>query len=94
MHRWRMPIEPITVDLSTYDHVTICTPIWAFSLAAPVREFCHQAAGKIKAADYVLVHHTGGQYKSVTEEMDSLLGITHTADVNVCCRKGTFKICK
>ena len=94
MHRWAMPIEQVTVDLSTYDHVTICTPVWAFSLASPVREFCKQSAGKIKAADYVLVHHTKGQYKSVAAEMDDLLGIPHTSSVSVQCRMGTFKICK
>lgn len=94
MHRWAMPIEQVTVDLSTYDHVTICTPVWGFSLASPVREFCKQSAGKIKAADYVLVHHTKGQYKSVAAEMDDLLGIPHTSSVSVQCRMGTFKICK
>lgn len=74
--------------------MTICTPIWAFSLAAPVREFCKQTAGKIKAVDYVLVHHTKGQYESVAREMDRLLGIAHGSCVNVCCRKGVFSICK
>ena len=92
IHRWAMPIEQVTVDLSTYDHVTICTPVWVFSLASPVREFCKQSAGKIKAADYVLVHHTKGQYKSVAAEMDDLLGIPHTSSVSVQCRMGTFKI--
>ena len=92
MHRWPMPIEPIAIDLSAYDHVTICSPIWVFSLASPVREFCRQAAGKIKAADYVLVHHTKGNYESVAAEMDTLLGITHTASASVCCRMGRFRI--
>ena len=94
MHRWAMPIEPLAVDLRSFDHVTICTPIWAFSLAAPVREFCQQAAGKIKAVDYVLLHHTKGKYESVAQEMDRLLGIPHSSCVNVCCRKGTFSLCK
>lgn len=94
MHRWAMPIEPVPLDLTAYDHVTICTPIWVFSLASPVREFCKQAAGKIKAVDYVLVHHTKGQYESVAAEMDRLLGIPHTAIVNVRCRMGAFEICK
>ena len=94
MHRWAMPIQPLSVDLSEYEHVIVCTPIWAFSLASPMREFCRQAAGKIKAVDYVLVHHTKGQYESVSREMDSILGITHRSCVNVCCRKGVFSICK
>lgn len=29
MHRWPMPIEPVTLDLAAYDHVTICAPIWS-----------------------------------------------------------------
>ena len=94
MHRWPMPIQPLDVDLAAYDHVTICTPIWVFSLASPVREFCRQAAGKIKAADYVLVHHTAGRYASVAAEMDSLLGIRHTSSVSVRCRTGAFEICE
>ena len=93
MHRWSMPIEPLTVDPGAYDHVTICSPIWVFSLASPVREFCRQAAGKIKATDYVLVHHTKGKYESVATEMDRLLGITHIASVSVQCRMGKFEIC-
>ena len=94
MHRWAMPIQPVTVDLTAYDHVTICSPIWVFSLASPVREFCRRAAGKIKAVDYVLVHHTKGNYASVAAEMDRLLGVTHRSCVNVCCRTGTFEICE
>lgn len=94
MHRWAMPIEPLTVDPGAYDHVTICSPIWVFSLASPVREFCRQAAGKIKAADYVLVHHTKGKYESVAAEMDRLLGIPHTASVSMQCRMGKFEICR
>ena len=94
MHRWAMPIEPAAVDLSAYDRVTICTPIWVFSLASPVREFCRQAAGKIKEADYVLVHHTKGKYEAVAAEMDRLLGITHSTSVSVRCHTGAFEICK
>lgn len=90
MHRWMMPILPDVPDLSAYAHVTICTPIWVFSLAAPVRTFCAQAAGRIREADYILVHHTGGQYRAVAAEMDRLLGLAHTACTNVRCRMGTF----
>ncbi|MGN1094829.1 MAG: hypothetical protein ACI4QR_00415, partial [Eubacteriales bacterium] len=94
MHRWSMPIEGLPVDLNAYEHVTICSPIWVFSLASPVREFCRQAAGKIKETDYILVHHTKGKYEAVAKEMDRLLGVTHTASVSVKCRMGAFDICK
>ena len=91
MHRWAMPIQPLTLDLSAYDHVTICAPIWVFALAAPVRAFCRQAAGQIREADYLLVHHTGGVYANAAAEMDSLLGIAHTGLRSIQCRMGTFK---
>lgn len=90
MHRWEMPIEPITVDLSKFDHVTVCSPIWVFNLAAPMRSFCKQAHGKIKEADYILVHHNKSDYKNAAEEMDGLLGIKHTKLTSFFCREGRF----
>ena len=91
MHRWDMPIEPIPADLSAYTHVTICSPIWDFSLAAPVRSFCRQASGKIREADYILVHHTGGRYEAVAREIDRLLGLRRTGLRNIRCRVGNFR---
>lgn len=91
MHRWDMPIEEIKIDLSEYSHVTVCSPVWVFALCAPMRAFCKKASGKIKEADYVLVHHTGGKYESVAEEMDTLLNLKRTYVREVCCRKGEYK---
>ena len=91
MHHWEMPIEPISVNLSAYSHVTICSPIWVFHLAATVRAFCRQARGNIREVDYILVHHTSGRYESAAREMDRLLGITHTALHSFRCRTGTYK---
>lgn len=90
MHRWGMPIAPIEVDLTAYSHVTICTPIWVFALAAPIREFCRLASGKIREADYIVVHHTKGKYENAAKEMDALLGISHTAFQSIQCRIGKF----
>lgn len=91
MHRWAMPIEPVSVDLMRYDHVTICSPIWVFALAAPVRSFCQQASGKIKEVDYILVHHQNSRYENAAQEMDALLGINHTKLRSVRCREGVFR---
>ncbi len=90
MHRWDMPIKTPDIDLSSFDHVTICSPIWVFALAAPVRSFCRQAAGKIREADYFLVHHQNSVYSGAAREMDSLLGITGTGLRSVRCRVGTY----
>ena len=91
MHRWEMPVEALPEDLSSYDRVTICSPIWVFSLCAPVRGFCRAAAGKIKQADYVLVHFTPGKYEGAAAEMDRLLGLTHTALTDVQCHMGRIR---
>lgn len=90
MHHWAMPIEPISVDLTAYNHVTICSPIWVFALAAPVRAFCQAAAGQVKEVDYILVHHNNSPYENAAQEMDALLGLHRTGLRSVCCRKGRY----
>lgn len=91
MHRWGMPTEPVKADLSSFGHVTICSPIWVFSLSSPIRQFCKMSAGKIKSADYILLHYTNGMYENAANEMDSLLGIKRSGLRSIRCRLGKFK---
>lgn len=88
MLRRPMPIEPLGIDLSAYDHVTLCSAIWVFSLSAPMREFCEQAAGKLREADYILVHFTRGRYEKTADTMDKLLGLRRTQYTDIRCRAG------
>lgn len=90
MHCWDMPIEPFPGKLQSFLHVTICAPVWVFALAAPVRSFCRQAAGQIRSADYILVHHQKSSYENAAREMDRLLGITGTTLRSVQCREGVY----
>lgn len=92
MHKGEMPIEPLSVHLSDYDQVTICTPIWVFSVAAPMRSFCAQAAGSIRQADYILVHYQSCPYAHAADEMDRLLGLKRTGLRSVRCRKGQYRV--
>ena len=91
MHRWPMPIEPVSVDLASYDHVTLCSPIWVFALSSPMRAFCQAAKGQIREADYILVHHTHGRYENAVREMDELLGIQHTGFQSYRCHLGRMQ---
>ena len=91
LHRWAMPIKEIDIDLEKYESVTICSAIWAFSLSAVTRAFCLAAKGKIKSADYILVHHTNGIYEKAADEADELLGIKRSSLRSVRCRTGKFK---
>lgn len=90
MHRWAMPIEDIGVQFEKYDHVTVCSPVWVFNLCAPMREFCKKASGRIRSADYILVHHQKSLYANAADEMDRLLGLKDTPAVSVCCREGRY----
>jgi len=88
MHRWQMPIEPIRVDLEKYEKVIICTPIWVFQLCAAMRSFCAQASGRIRHAEYVLVHFQRARYENACREMDELLGIQRQKACSICVRQG------
>ena len=90
MHRRAMPIEDIGVQLEKYDHVTVCSPVWVFNLCAPMREFCKKASGRIRSADYILVHHQKSLYANAADEMDRLLGLKNTPADSVCCREGRY----
>ena len=89
MHRWEMPIETPNINLPSYEHVTICAPIWVFALAAPVRTFCRSAKGRIREVDYILVHHTRGLYDNAADEMDALLGLRRTHLTSIRCLSET-----
>ena len=91
MHRWAMPIEDIGVDLTEFDKVTVCSSIWVFDIAAPMRSFCEKSAGKIKRADYILAHHMGSRFENVAAEMDKLLGVKHEKLISVKTSVGKFK---
>ncbi len=88
MHRWDMPIEKTDIDLSSFDHVTLCSPIWVFHLSAPMRAFCRAAQGQIKEADYILTHFSPFRYKNAVLESDRLLGIRAEKAVSLCVRRG------
>ncbi len=91
MNRWEMPIEKIDIDLSSYDEVIVCAPIWVFSLAAPIRTFLKEANGKIKKISYILVHFTNGKYSKAVKTADALVGLQHNSSANVRCRASNFK---
>ncbi len=92
MLRKDMPIKNISVDLSVYEEVTICSPIWVFSVSSPVRSFLRHAKGKIKSINYIFVHYTNGNYQNVAKSADEIVGIKHNMLTNVRCRQGDFKV--
>jgi flavodoxin len=47
MRRRSTPIEAIDTDIKAVDLVVVGTPVWAFTVAPPVRAFLEQHAGEI-----------------------------------------------
>ena len=91
MHGWDMPIEPVTVPLASYRKVTLCAPVWVFGPAAPMRSFCRAANGKIRKADYILVHHLGVSFSSAADELDGLLGLRREHFTSLRCHVGKYR---
>ena len=89
MHHWPMEIEPI--DLSLYDSVTICTPIWVFRISAPIRALCINNKGKVKNVSYIINHFNPVTYKSAVKEMDELLSTKHINAISVTSRIGKIR---
>ena len=91
MHKWSMKLEKIHLDLTKYEKVTICTPIWVFGVSAPIREFCYLYSGKLNNVEYILIHFMNAKFKNIADEMDSILKIKRTKLISLCSRMGKIK---
>ncbi|HUL75537.1 MAG TPA: flavodoxin [Vicinamibacterales bacterium] len=54
------PIAPIAHDAADYDLVVVGTPIWNFSLSAPVRTYLQRYAGGMRAVAFFCTCGGGG----------------------------------
>ena len=91
MHRWDMPIEPVEPELESFEHVTICSPIWVFTPCGPIKAFCRECAGRIRCVSYIISHYNNTAYTAAADELDKILGVKHSAFRSVRCRQGVFK---
>ncbi len=66
-------IEPIKADAGSFDVVLIGTPIWAFTVAAPVRTFCEQHGAEASQVAFLCTSSGAGD-KRAFREMASLCG--------------------
>jgi len=89
MHKWGMPVND--VDLSGYDSVVICSPMWVFGVCAPVREFCKMQKGKLKNVGYVITHTMKARFENVADDMDALLDTKHTSFASYSTQFGKIK---
>lgn len=90
MHRWGMSISDYDIDVSRFEKVIIVSPIWVFSICAPIREFLRLNKAKIKSVDYVFVHFMKARFSSLARQVDELIGIKHEKLLSITCRMGDY----
>lgn len=91
MHKWRMPICDINVDLKKYKKVIIISPIWVFSVSAPIREFCYKYSESINSVEYIFVHFMNTKFENVADEVDSILNKKKEKFTSISLRLGKIK---
>lgn len=91
MHKWRMPIEDINVDLKTYKKIIIVSPIWVFNVSAPVREFCYKYSKDINEVEYIFTHYMNAKFENAANELDKILNKKADRFTSVCVRLGKVK---
>ena len=79
------------IDLSKYEEITICSPIWVFGVSAPIRQFCLDAKGKVKCVNYVFTHFMGCKFENVANELDEILQVKHKSFKSFTSRFGNLK---
>ena len=91
MHKWRMTIKDIDIDIKKYKNVIIVSPIWVFSVVAPIRDFCYKYSRDINNVQYIFVHFMNSSFKNVADEVDKILNKKRDAFTSVCMRFGNIK---
>lgn len=91
MHKWRMSIKDIDIDIKKYKNVIIVSPIWVFSVASPIRDFCYKYSRDINNVQYIFVHFMNSIFKNVADEVDKILNKKRDGFTSVCMRFGNIK---
>ena len=89
MHGWPMPTRELVRDPAAYDLVVLCTPVWCFSVSAPMRDFCRWQAGRLPRVEYVIVHFRRRQsVRRAADTMSALLRAKPERITDCCCHFG------
>jgi flavodoxin len=67
------PIEALAKDPAGYDLVAVGTPVWAFTMASPVRTFLQENAGKLRSVAFFCTEGGNGHERTF-RHMEELAG--------------------
>lgn len=85
-----MAIKDIDINIDEYKKVVIVSPIWVFSLAAPMVEFINGYGSKINKVEYVLTHFMNCKFINVADKMDNILNKKRDKFTSYCIRFGSI----
>lgn len=80
-----MTLFPYETDVSAYDKVILCTPVWCGDVSAPMKAFLEKEKHHIREAAYILVHFMPGNVEAVADKMDHILRLKRTKLTQVHC---------
>lgn len=91
MHKWDMEIKNIDIDLKKYNKVILVSPIWVFSVSAPIRCFIHKYKNEINNVEYIFTHFMNVSFKKVADELDKILDKKRQKFTSICVRFGEIR---
>lgn len=80
------PIGPSHFDPAVYDLVVVGTPVWAATMASPVRSYLNAQAGRIKRAAFFATQGGSGANRAF-DDMAELCALAPVARLTVLSRE-------
>ena len=78
------PIDEVSVDISAYSRVILCTPVWFGKIPSPVRTFIMEYGRLANKVEYIVTHtNQKKDYRKTMKEMDKLMGKVHVREAHV-----------
>ena len=83
-----MILFPYDTDISSYEKVIICSPIWFSGLSTPMKTFIKKEKHNIRKAEYIFVHALQTDAKAVAAETDRILRQKNDKYTSIQCVNG------
>ena len=82
------PITEVSIDISAYNRVILCMPIWAGGMPSPVRTFITKYGQQVNKVEYIVTHKNHRKdYRKTMREMDKLMGKVHVREAHIITGK-------
>lgn len=86
-----MELFPYDTDVSSYEKVIICAPIWFSGLCSPMQTFIKREKHNIKKAEYIFVHALQTDVSAVAAQTDKILRLKNDKYTSIQCVNGKIK---